>query len=709
MCATTKQNQTKQEEKEMQDFMYERDTGHDPLTLEKVLDLMGNNFRREATYLIPDLQRKYVWSSKKIINLLDTLLKGWPFGQILVANTGKMSPMFAPRTFFSRVVMFGEERGDTMNAEMHADNATLVLDGQQRLQSLFLALAPSSSGLVQDQRTWISEYTNGKEYRLRWGYKAPPAFLSLNLENLCAAYDKEHNLSRLDYSAQAKLPIIEWVFKNVDNADGQMWQRRSYLPKLLVNPWGEDNFDKNVLLQDIWYADNIEKLENEHHIDVDIRPAFEAFCERLRGLKKVPVPHLCVLSREKCGLSNDEYNEMILSIFTRLNAGGEPLTEEEITYSWIKRYWPRDDIKATKVLDDLRNALAKRGIPLKSATLIRILSCVWSVFERGGKELSVTDMLDGELLKRVSSFLGNNWESIADQFVNMAEMLKKHELCYGRQYYSLQCYELMVTWSIIGKIWQNQHSEGRRAAEHLKVNPLFGEWKEERLDRFVFACQWANSRIDYFVELSKLQEDMKRVEAFADAKLVMSNWFEKHLQLYVKQAKRNVKDLNRTSRAGVSAYTTQLWCWQRLTKKRKELSNNLAKERDGVTTGNPNVDHCVSCAFWENYLGKFPEYPKGSDIYNEMMAKINQIGNCNILCKYINCSKSSVTMSMFWKAIGFRVSDVEALNIPEEMFNPDKEGLRPELIMHKIEERTKLIRKDLCAFLDGEDNVFIHR
>ena len=41
MCATTKQNQTKQEEKEMQDFMYERDTGHDPLTLEKVLDLMG--------------------------------------------------------------------------------------------------------------------------------------------------------------------------------------------------------------------------------------------------------------------------------------------------------------------------------------------------------------------------------------------------------------------------------------------------------------------------------------------------------------------------------------------------------------------------------------------------------------------------------------------------------------------------------------------
>ena len=129
----------------MNAFMYESDAGKDPLTLESVLELMGNNFNREATYLIPDLQREYVWSSTKIINLIDTLIKGWPFGQILVANTGKMSPMFSPRTFFSKVILLGDERGDTMEAVTHDDKATLVLDGQQRLQSLFLALAPSSA------------------------------------------------------------------------------------------------------------------------------------------------------------------------------------------------------------------------------------------------------------------------------------------------------------------------------------------------------------------------------------------------------------------------------------------------------------------------------------------------------------------------------------------------------------------------------------
>ncbi len=692
----------------MSAFMYESDVGKEPLTLERVLYLMGNNLERKAIYLIPDLQREYVWSSKKIINLIDTLMKGWPFGQILVANTGKMSPVFSPRTFFSKVIMFGDERGDTMDAEMSDDRATLVLDGQQRLQSLFLGLAPSSAGLVQDQRTWISEYSAGNEYYKRSGYKAPPAFLALNLENLCRAYEECRDVSRLDYSAQAKTPIIEWVFKNVEDADNLMWDRRSYLPKILISPWGDDNTDKYVLLKDIWGADSIDELVQTHHMEKDVRQAFDAFCGRFGELKKVPVPYLCVLPREKCGMDDDEYNEMILSIFTRLNAGGEPLTEEEITYSWIKRYWPRKDIRAENALDEMKWKLANEGIVLRSATLVRILSNIWAVFERGGKELTVADMLDGELLKRVSAFLGNNWDTITKQFVSLASMLKRHDLRYGAQFYSLQGYVLLAAWAIIGRIWQNRYP-GKRTSEQLKLNSLFGEWMDERLDRFVFACQWANSHGVDFVELSKLQDKMKDVDDFEGASLVLSEWFEKQLRMYVDQAKVNVNELNRITRAGVSAYTTQLWCWQRLTKRRKVLSEKLAKELDGITTGHPNVDHCVSCAFWENFLEKFSEYPKGSDVYNDMIARINQIGNCNILCKSVNCSKNSMTMGAFWNEIGFRTSEVEALNIPEEMFNPDKAGLNPQQIMSKIDGRTQLIRKELCDFLDGTEDVFIHR
>lgn len=689
-------------------FMYESDVvKKDRLTLERVLELMGNNLGRKAVYLIPDLQREYVWSSKKIINLIDTLVKGWPFGQILLANTGKMSPMFSPRTFFSKVVLFGDERGETMEAETYDDGATLVLDGQQRLQSLFLGLAPSSAGLVQDQRAWISEYSSGNEYYKRSGYKAPPAFLALNLENLCMAYEENRNVSRLDCSAQAKSPIIEWVFKNGDNAV-KLWERRACLPKILKCPWGEDNTDKYVLLKDIWSANSIEELEQKHHIVEDAKLAFGAFCARFRELKNIPVPYLRILPQEQCGMNENEYNEMILSIFTRLNAGGEPLTEEEITYSWIKRYWPNQDIKAEDALNGLKGKLADKGIELKSSSLIRHLSNVWSVLEHDGEKLTVADMLDGELLKKVSAFLGDNWNTIAGQFVDVAAKLEKHNLCYGAQYYSLQGFELLVAWSIVGKVWHTRHSSAN-VAEQLKFNSLFSEM-EKRLDRFVFASQWSNTLGDYLVELSKLQAEILKTNVLENASSAMLEWLEEHLNAYVKQAKVYVNDLNKTSPAGVSAYTTQLWCWQRLTQTRKEVSEVLSKEQDGITVGHPNVDHCVSVAFWTDYLKWFAEeYPKGSDVYNDMLARINQIGNCNILCKPINCSKNSQMMSEFWQKIGFPISDAEALNIPEEMFRPDKEEFRPDQIMRKIEERTQLIRKELCYFLDGTNNLYIHR
>ena len=137
---------------------------------------------------------------------------------------------------------------------------------------------------------------------------------------------------------------------------------------------------------------------------------------------------------------------------------GKTLTEEEITYSWIKRYWPREGVKAEDALDAVRGNLADKGITLKGGALIRILSRIWSVFERGGKTLTVEDKLDGKLLKKVSVFLGNNWEIIGKQLVGVASMLKKHDLHYGTQYYSLQGYEILATWSIIARIWQDRHS-----------------------------------------------------------------------------------------------------------------------------------------------------------------------------------------------------------------------------------------------------------
>lgn len=690
----------------MNRFVYESDAGKEPMRIARLLGLMGSNMERKATYLIPDLQRDYIWGPKKIINLIDTLMKGWPFGQILVAQTGKLSPLFAPRAFYSKIVWFDGEPCVQMDADLNCDAATMVLDGQQRLQSLFLALSPCSGGLVMDQRSWIEEINPDNAYYLGWGHRSPAAFLALNVANLASAYDECHDISKIDFSAQAAHPVIEWVFDQ-DIRDSQLYNRRAYLPRFLTTSWGDDNRSDYILLKELWEVDDIGVFLSDRGLCKDFVEAVSVFHERFLQLKEVPVPCLRVLPREESGLSVDEYNEMILTVFTRLNAGGEELTEDEITFSWIKRYWTKQDITADAALKVFKANLSQQGINNKGRDLIRLLSGIWSVFEHDGKPLLAFDLLNGQLLKQVAAFLGDNWDVISEQFVHVATLLRKHGLQYGSQFYSLQGFVILSTWMIVGRIWANAKPAGS-VADRIRFDSLFASWIGQRVDRFILACQWASSLGNYDAELSALHRSLKDLNSFADAYETMTAWFEKQLGKYVANAKVVVNGLERSTRAGVSAYTTQLWCWQRLDLERARVSEILAQEQGGITAGAPNVDHCVPFAFWEDFVGRFPDSPKGSDVYNEKVAKINQLGNCNVLCKQINCSKNAMPMRAFFERIQLPEADARSLSIPEELFSPDAEGLDPEKILDKVAKRTALIRRELCQFLDGSQQYQLH-
>lgn len=683
----------------MNAFVYDHEEGCEPLRIAKLLQLMGTNYARSASYMLPDLQRDYVWGEKKIINLIDTLMKGWPFGQILVAQTGRLSARFSPRAFYSKIVRVGDAPCMAMNADPNSDDATLVLDGQQRLQSLFLALSPCSDGLVLDQRTWIASLNPKNAYYLGWGHPAPAAFLALNVENLAAAYEECEDVSRIDYSSQAKLPILEWVFDH-DIRDSQLWNRRNLLPKFLKTSWGEDNTSGYLLLKDMWgVADVSELLEGKGVRPECIEPV-KRFFGRFSIIREVPVPVLRVLSREKCGLSVEEYNEMILSVFTRLNAGGVKLSEDEITFSWIKRFWSREDVSAEVAIADLRIALAEEGIDVKGGALVRLLSGIWADIERGGRQLTEADLLDGQLLKSVAAFLASNWETISSQIGNAARLLRQHNLMFGSQYFSLHGFTILASWMIIGRLWANRRGASS-CAEQVKFDSLFGAWIGGCVDRLIMACQWASSLGNYDGDLNKLNSTLKNAKGFEDAYLAMADWMTEQIKKHAETAKVSINGLERATRAGVSAYTTQLWCWQRLDVDRMRISEMLAREQGGITAGAPNVDHCVSYSFWEEYVGRFPDSPKGSDVYNSRIAKINQLGNCNVLCKEINCSKSSTTMREFLAKMGFKESDVRPLAIPAEMLSPDADSLTPDVILRRIGERTALIRSGLCKFLDG--------
>jgi len=90
---------------------------------------------KEDKYRLPSIQRSFVWEEERICKLMDSLMNDYPIGSFLVwmPQPGLIirTRKFALDYKTSERLISGEE---TLKSPPY-----LVLDGQQRLQSLFLA------------------------------------------------------------------------------------------------------------------------------------------------------------------------------------------------------------------------------------------------------------------------------------------------------------------------------------------------------------------------------------------------------------------------------------------------------------------------------------------------------------------------------------------------------------------------------------------
>ena len=91
----------------------------------KVRELLEEIDRGEV--LLPEIQRSYVWKGPQVAKLLDSLYKEYPTGQILLWDTSELP--------VTKVL-----RGVTLPNTPIPGHPKIVLDGQQRLTSLYKAL-----------------------------------------------------------------------------------------------------------------------------------------------------------------------------------------------------------------------------------------------------------------------------------------------------------------------------------------------------------------------------------------------------------------------------------------------------------------------------------------------------------------------------------------------------------------------------------------
>ena len=90
--------------------------------------------------VLPAIQRDFVWSEDKIDKLMDSIMRGYPVGIVLVWETYKDIQYRQ----FDKVYLNGTRPAFIDNSSNK--KLKLVLDGQQRLQALYLALYGSYKG-----------------------------------------------------------------------------------------------------------------------------------------------------------------------------------------------------------------------------------------------------------------------------------------------------------------------------------------------------------------------------------------------------------------------------------------------------------------------------------------------------------------------------------------------------------------------------------
>jgi Protein of unknown function DUF262 len=112
---------------------------------ENILTLVKRIEKHEI--VLPDIQRSFVWDEDQIYDLFDSLVRGYPIGSLLFWKAIGSDEEERLLLYHEFVRYYRKDPRLPASIQLHArDEKTFVLDGQQRLQSLYLGLDGTYDG-----------------------------------------------------------------------------------------------------------------------------------------------------------------------------------------------------------------------------------------------------------------------------------------------------------------------------------------------------------------------------------------------------------------------------------------------------------------------------------------------------------------------------------------------------------------------------------
>jgi hypothetical protein len=688
-----------------------------------------------ATYVVPDLQRPYVWTPRQVTLLIDSLFRGWPFGSLLIwevkpdcfaANEG-----IPHRSFWQVVDRTSEDSGSSASALGQPATYQMVLDGQQRIQSLILALGGDQWGFQLNDSDWALDL---QDRRVRPSNHWSKASLCIDLKKFETEADSKDGKVRKIEAGK----ILDWVV--LDKVGGQsVIPRPANYVYPLLNAW--ENPGRFIRLSRFW--DLAEKDLSENEYEELLMPMFQEhgvpepgkllrlfaqFIRVIENIKNNSFVH--ALQIESFQLTpqwtKDDYSDAIVNIFTRLNTAGRTLTREEITLAWLKVGWTStltEGKSAGQCLNDLHNALADRGFQLETDEIVRLISFLWAAEHRDGNLLDSRDLLKGDIVRSLATSTAQQWNLLKPNLEHGADLIKSREL----PNMSFNSMIILLTWHwLVFK--KSETLGGLSCIESDDLEKHLMSRAKLFVDRWSFASEWAGVWGDaavqnfqnFATDLNAIHNSFENCPASNFLELV-DQGIEKLMDRVVHKATQHVDSFVVMDRRRVHTYHNLLWVWHRLEKERWKCSS-LPMRNGKKRTNKLEVDHTIADAWWkrrvENEIAeklktfagndeeKLSVCPDGFDSRTDAFGFINLIGNCSLLDKSFNISKSDDSMWAFLKEVhefkqgSFTRKDWQAaLLLNDDMTEPDKKTLSE--LKNLIQERDTSIRKALKDFITG--------
>lgn len=284
-----------------------------------VEELVGMIERGELR--LPEMQRRYVWRSTRVRDLLDSLYRGYPSGAILLWETDEDVPL----------------QEFAVEQKMNPYHSTrLLLDGQQRLTSL-------------------SAVIRGEQVSVR-GRKKPIELL-FNLDHP----EQLAVVTEVDEDGGDGEDDDELDEDEADSSEDEL-QKRFDSMTFVVSTRKLEQLPQWVKVTEVFKTDNDAQFLKRAGVTDFEDPKYEKYSQRLarlRGVRKY-VYRMDVLERR---LSYDEVTE----IFVRVNSLGAKLRSSDLALAQITAKWRG----SLKIFQAFQTQCAKAGFDLDLGLLLK--------------------------------------------------------------------------------------------------------------------------------------------------------------------------------------------------------------------------------------------------------------------------------------------------------------------------------------------------